>query len=42
VENELGCVSGWQEIFARTPEARQLGRSTYLKTLCERIRPRER
>lgn len=39
VANELGCTSGWQEIFARAPQAGHVGKSTYLKTLCERVRP---
>jgi hypothetical protein len=37
VANEIGCMSGWQEIIARGGDADgEVGRSTYLKTLCRR------
>lgn len=36
VANEIGCVTGWQEIMARADAAREIGRTTYLKTVCRR------
>jgi hypothetical protein len=39
VANELGCVSGWQEIMARADAAGEIGRTTYVKTLCRRTAP---
>lgn len=36
VSNEVGCVTGWQEIIARTPLATEVGTKVYLKTLCRR------
>lgn len=39
VDNELGCYYGWQEVIARGPQGREVGTETYLKTLCERIKP---
>ncbi|MER2264729.1 hypothetical protein [Methylobacterium oxalidis] len=38
VANELGCASGWQEIIARTDLSEEVGRTTYLKTECRRVR----
>jgi hypothetical protein len=36
VANELGCVTGWQEIMARANAAGETGRTAYLKTPCRR------
>src|SRR5829696_6634501 len=36
VANELGCVTGWQEIMARADAAGETGRTTYPKTLHRR------
>ncbi len=36
VANELGCATGWQEIMARADAAGEIGRATYIKTLCRR------
>ena len=36
VVNEMGCVTGWQEIMARADAAGEIGRTTYLKTICRR------
>lgn len=36
VASEMECMSGWQEIVARTENAREVGRALYLKTLCRR------
>ncbi len=38
VENELGCAVGWQEIIARSAFRDEIGRTTYVKTLCRRLR----
>lgn len=38
VDNELGCVSGWQELIARGPERPASEARTYLKTLCRRVK----
>jgi hypothetical protein len=37
VANEMGCVTGWQEIMARADAAGEIGRTTYLKTVCRRL-----
>ena len=39
VASELGCVTGWQEIMARADAAGEIGRTTYVKTLCRRSPP---
>jgi hypothetical protein len=39
VENEMGCAVGWQEIIARSAFREEIGRTTYVKTLCRRLRP---
>ena len=36
VANEMGCVTGWQKIMARADAAGEIGRTTYLKTICRR------
>ena len=36
VTNEVGCVTGWQEIMARAESDGEIGRTTYLKTICRR------
>ncbi|MGU3539234.1 hypothetical protein [Methylobacterium sp. A54F] len=38
VANELGCASGWQEIIARTDLREEVGKTTYLKTECRRVK----
>lgn len=38
VTNELGCASGWQEIIARTDLSEEVGKTTYLKTECRRVK----
>jgi hypothetical protein len=38
VANELGCSSGWQEIIARTDLREEVGKTTYLKTECRRVK----
>jgi hypothetical protein len=44
VDNELGCAVGWQELIARAAPEERAGAdgSTYLKTICRRVRPGER
>jgi hypothetical protein len=39
VANEMGCMSGWQELIARGPESRPGDAPTYLKTVCRRAKP---
>lgn len=36
VENELGCVSGWQDVIARSAQAADVGREVYVRTICRR------
>jgi hypothetical protein len=40
VDNEMGCVSGWQELIARTGDGARGDAPTYLKTICRRVAPR--
>lgn len=42
VANEMSCLYGWQEVIARTPRAEDVGKDTYVKTLCERIKGRDK
>ena len=41
VESELGCVSGWQDVIARSAQARDVGQQVYVRTLCRRSREGE-
>ena len=41
VANELGCTNGWQEIIARTDLRDEVGRTSYLKTECRRVKAAE-
>lgn len=36
VDNEIGCISGWQDVVARSPMADDVGKGSYVKTLCRR------
>jgi hypothetical protein len=36
VDSELQCMTGWQEIIARSALAPGLGTTSYLKTECRR------
>ena len=38
VANVLGCTSGWQEIIARTDLRDEIGKTSYLKTECRRVK----
>ena len=38
VANELGCTNGWQEIIARTDLRDEVGKTSYLKTECRRVK----
>ena len=38
VDNELGCFAGWQDVIARSAQARTVGGETYVRTLCRRSR----
>ncbi|HYC03868.1 MAG TPA: hypothetical protein VED40_11265 [Azospirillaceae bacterium] len=42
VANEVECTQGWQEVIARSPRARDIGTSAYVKTLCRRLPARGR
>jgi hypothetical protein len=41
VENELGCVSGWQDVIARSAQAQDVGRQAYVRTVCRKSRQAE-
>ena len=41
VANELGCTNGWQEIIARTDLRDEVGKTSYLKTECRRVKQAE-
>lgn len=41
VANELGCTNGWQEIIARTDLREEVGKTSYLKTECRRVKTAE-
>lgn len=41
VANELGCITGWQDVIARSAQARTVGADTYVRTLCRRSRADE-
>jgi hypothetical protein len=36
VDNEIGCTIGWQDVVARSPLADDIGKGSYIKTLCRR------
>jgi hypothetical protein len=36
VENELGCVTGWQDVIARSSLRQDIGTTAYVRTRCER------
>jgi len=36
VESELSCLTGWQDVVARSAFASEGGRTAYVKTLCRR------
>ena len=37
VRSEIGCMTGWQEVIARSALVEGIGRDSYLKTRCKRI-----
>jgi hypothetical protein len=39
VDNEMGCVIGWQQLIARATGERAREAPTYLKTVCRRVKP---
>lgn len=41
VANELQCAVGWQEMAARLGESQDIGRVTYVRTLCTRAQRTE-
>ncbi len=41
VDNELNCVTGWQDVIARSAQAREVGAETYVRTLCRKSAPSE-
>ena len=36
VQNELGCVTGWQDVIARSSLRKDIGVTAYVRTRCER------
>jgi hypothetical protein len=36
VDNEIGCTTGWQDVVARSPLADDVGKGSYVKTICRR------
>ena len=36
VASELECTTGWQDVIARSAFAGDIGRTSYVKTLCRR------
>ena len=42
VDNELGCTSGWQDVVARSAFADDIGKGSYVKTLCRRAEAERR
>jgi hypothetical protein len=41
VDNELGCISGWQDVVARSAFAQDIGKTAYVKTRCRRVELRQ-
>ncbi len=41
VANELGCFSGWQDVIARSAQARTIGEDSYIRTVCRRSAKQE-
>jgi hypothetical protein len=39
VDNEIGCTTGWQDVVARSPLADDVGKNSYVKTICRRVEP---
>jgi hypothetical protein len=39
VDNEIGCTAGWQDVVARSPLADDVGKGSYVKTICRRAAP---
>lgn len=40
VANELGCLTGWQDVIARSAQAADMDDGqTYVRTLCRRSEP---
>lgn len=37
VDSELSCVTGWQDVIARSAQAADVGEQTYVRTLCRRL-----
>ena len=37
VRSEMGCMTGWQEVVARSAFGADVGRDSYLKTRCRRL-----
>jgi hypothetical protein len=37
VRSEMGCMTGWQEVVARSAFVEGIGRDSYLKTRCKRL-----
>jgi hypothetical protein len=39
VDNELGCVSGWQEVIGRSALREEIGKTAYVRTICRHAGP---
>lgn len=37
VQSEMGCMTGWQEVVARSAFGESIGQESYLKTRCRRF-----
>ncbi len=38
VDSELGCLSGWQEVIGRSSLREGVGTTSYVRTICRRVR----
>jgi hypothetical protein len=38
-DNQIGCTNGWQDVVARSPLADDIGKASYVKTICRRAEP---
>lgn len=41
VANELKCITGWQDVIARSAESRDVGKQTYVRTICRKSKDGE-
>lgn len=38
VQTGIGCITGWQDVIARSAQAYEIGREVYVRTICRRSR----